>query len=261
MTPVEPDPVRTGEGRAIEHRGAAMGNRARSGAAARPRARRHRPALGEPGGQPARDRRRRAARAGAVAEAGAARDRRRLDRRLRDARRRCGRRHRRARAGDGADARAARAAGLLPRDGAERRPVPRLVRLRADHHRERLRRPLRPGVPLPRAVALDAAVRRSRDRARLPRADRLRPPLRPQVRDLVRPRLARLPDLVGHRQVRPDRVLARPGQGRLPHVLAGRRSDAGERDLVDAARRRLHPLHEDAARRRSGAPRSATSCR
>ena len=33
-------------------------------------------------------------------------------------------------------------------------------------------------------------------------------------------------------------------QGRLPDLLAGRRPDPRERDLVDAARRRLHPLHD-----------------
>ena len=71
---------------------------------------------------------------------------------------------------------------------------------------------------------------------------RLRAPLRPQVRGLLRCCLAGLLDLVGDRQVRPDRVLARPRQGRLPDLLAGRRPDARERDLVDAARGRLHAL-------------------
>ena len=73
-------------------------------------------------------------------------------------------------------------------------------------------------------------------------------------------RLARLPDLVGDRQVRPDRVLARPRQGRLPDLLAGRRPDARERDLVDAARGRLHALRAERGAPRSGARRSATSC-
>ena len=43
------------------------------------------------------------------------------------------------------------------------------------------------------------------------------------------------------------RLLARGRQGRLPDVLAGRRPDARERDLVDAARRRLHTLRADEA--------------
>ena len=46
-----------------------------------------------------------------------------------------GDRRRRARARDGAHARPARPAGLLPADRPQRRPVPRLGDLRADHHR------------------------------------------------------------------------------------------------------------------------------
>ena len=69
-------------------------------------------------------------------------------------------RRRRARADDGAPARAARAARLVPRDRAQRPAVPRLVDLRADHHRDRRVRARRPGVRLRRALVLEAPVRR-----------------------------------------------------------------------------------------------------
>ena len=75
-------------------------------------------------------------RPGAVAAAGARRDRRRRPDRQPDARRRRDDRRRRARSRDGADARAARAARLVPPDRAQRRAVPRLGDLRADHHRD-----------------------------------------------------------------------------------------------------------------------------
>ena len=65
-----------------------------------------------------------------------------------------------------------RAARLVPRNRPERRPVPRVVGVRADHHRERLRRALRPRLRLPRPVALDAPLRRRRRPPRAARADR-----------------------------------------------------------------------------------------
>ena len=87
--------------------------------------------------------------------------------RLRDARRRRADRRRRARADDGAPARAARAARLVPRDRAQRAAVPRLVDLRADHHRDRGVRARRQGVRLRRRLVLEARLRRaSRRRSR-----------------------------------------------------------------------------------------------
>ena len=64
-------------------------------------------------------------------------------------------RRRRARAGDGADAGAARPARFLGADGAECGAVRRLGDLRAADHRDRGRGPVRRALRLPRAVALD----------------------------------------------------------------------------------------------------------
>ena len=85
------------------------------------------------------------------------------------------------------------------------------------------------------------AVRPDRGRARPAGADRLRPPLRAQVRGLGGAGVARLPDLVGARQVQPACVLARKRPGRPLAGLGDRRRDR-QHHLVDAACRRLHPL-------------------
>ena len=166
-----------------------MGNRAGAGAAPRPRHARHVPALDEPRHLDPR------ARLGGVprpvAEAGDPRDDRRRADRQHDARRRRADRRGRARAGDGAPARAARTARLVPRHVAQRRAVPRLGDVRADHHRHRRLRARRPCLRPRRALVLEAALRRHRNVPRAARPDRVRAPLRPQVRDLGRRRVDR----------------------------------------------------------------------
>ena len=87
--------------------------------------------------------------------------------------------------------------------------------------------------------------------ALLPRAagpGRRRAARDPQVRRLDRPRLARLPDLVGARGRRPRGALERAGRGR--HLVPRRRRPR-DRDhrLVDPARGRLHALLPVAPRR------------
>ena len=134
-------------------------------APARARAARHRPPLGESRRLAARARGRHVPRAGALAAGGVPRDPARQPDRQRDARARRDDRRRRARAGDGADARAARAARLVGADRPERRPVRRLVDLRAADHRDGGRRALGRAARLPRPVALDARLRR-RSRSR-----------------------------------------------------------------------------------------------
>ena len=107
-------------------------------------------------------------------------------------------------------------------DRAERRPVPRLDGLRADHHRERR------GARSPTASSASAQwlwtllFGARRGRARAPRADRLRPPLRAEVRVwFVLASLGYLTWWVD-RQVRPDALWRAAGKGGLP-LLAGRR--------------------------------------
>ena len=101
-------------------------------------------------------------------------------------------RRRRARAEHGAPARAARAARLVPADRAEHPPVPRLVGVRADHHRDRRERALEAGARLRRRLVLEDRVRHRRDGARVPRPGRVRAQVRAQVRGLGRDRLAAL---------------------------------------------------------------------
>ena len=67
---------------------------------------------------------------------------------------------------------------------AQRPAVPRLGDVRADHHRDRRVGARRPRLRLRGAVVLEAPLRRRRDRPRAARADRLRAPVRAQVRDL-----------------------------------------------------------------------------
>ena len=237
-----------------------MGHPARPGTPARARAPRPDAALGEPLRQPARDRRRGRARADAVVPAGAARDPDRRVRRERAARAGGPDRRRRARAGHGAAPRAARTPRLVRADRAERGAEPRLVDLRADHHLDGGGGVVGAGLRLRGPLALGAPLRRRLARARADGADRLRPPLRAQVRALGGARVDRLPDVVGARQGRPPRALADTGD-RRPLARTGRRPRDGVGRLVDAARRRLHALLAATAGRRSSAPGSATSCR
>ena len=130
-------------------------------------------------------------------------------------------RRRRARALDGAPARAARPARLLPRDRAERAPVPRLGDLRADRDRDRRGRALGSRVRLPRHLALEARLRRARDGARAARPGRVRAPVRPQARDLGRARVGALPRLV---DPRPRRRLDASGASRARAARSGSRS-------------------------------------
>ena len=115
ITPVEPDPGHAGEGshgRRHDH----LGHRAGAGAPEGPRPRRPGAALGVARRLAARDRRRRAARAGALTPGRAARDPARRADRQRDARERGSDRSGRARARDGVDARAARPRRLVRAD-------------------------------------------------------------------------------------------------------------------------------------------------
>ena len=75
--------------------------------------------------------------------------------------------------------------------GAQHRAVPRLVGVRADHHRDRRERALAAGARLRRRRVLEDPLRRRRDRPRVPRPGRLRAQVRAQVRGLGRDRLAR----------------------------------------------------------------------
>ena len=103
-------------------------------------------------------------------------------------------RGRRARAVDGPPARAARPARLLHRDRAQRGQCLGLGDLRADRDRDRggpaLRQALRVRGDVGSGSSSSAAPRAA---ARPDGADRLRPPLRPQVRDLGCRRVGRLP--------------------------------------------------------------------
>ena len=166
-------------------------------------------------------------------------DRRRPDRE-RDARAGRPDRRGRARADDGAAARAARPARLVPRHRPQRRPVPRLVGLRADRDRDGRRARSAIGSSASRASGMEARVRCARDRTRAARADRLRPPLREEDRDLGGRGLRRLPRLVDPRQRRRRHALAPGRRGRL--VLGRRRSRDRAVGLVDPALGRLHAL-------------------
>ena len=170
-------------------------------------------------------------------------------------------RGRRARPGDGGAARAARAARLVRADGAQRRAEPRLVDVRADHHRGGGRGALAASLRLERHVAVDARVRRAQLGPRHARPDRLRPPLPAQVRVLGAPLLDGVPHLLGDLEVAAARVLGAAGQGRLPVVRPGGRPRDRQRRLVDAARGRLHALRRARGAARRSAPASATSCR
>ena len=65
-------------------------------------------------------------------------------------------------------------------------------------------------------MALDARLRRAQLGARDARADRLRPPLPPQVRVVGAALRDGLSDVLGHHEVAPPRVLERAGKGGWP---------------------------------------------
>ena|GEM_PF-3739429 len=236
-----------------------MGHRARPGASARAERPRLDAALGEPLGLAPRDRDRCAARSSALAAHRFARDRRRGGRRERAPRPRRADRSGRPRPRHGAAARAAGAQGLVRAERAQRGPERRLVDVRADHHRLRGRRAVAARLRLERQVAVDGRLRRAQLGPRHARPDRLRPALPAQVRLLGPSFRDGVSHLLGDLQVAPARVLGAAGHRRLPVVRPGRRPRDRQRRLVDAARRRLHPLRPHAARR--SAPGSATSCR
>src|SRR6476646_4435196 len=96
----------------------------------------------------------------------------------------------------GADARAARTPWVISADRPEHPAVSRLVGLRADHHRHGRERPLEAGARVRRRRVMEGALRHRRDDPRVPRPGRLRAPVRPQVRDLERDRVAPLPRVV-----------------------------------------------------------------
>src|SRR5581483_5105951 len=148
-------------------------------------------------------------------------------------------RRRRPRARDGAAARATRPARLLPPHRPQHPPVLRLVGVRADRDRDRRERALATGVRLRRRRVLESAVRRRRDRARLPRPGRLRAQVRAQVRRLDRDRVTRVPLLVVAPRPASGRPLAPPRHAR---VLAGLRPRARVGRQLDAARGGLHAL-------------------
>ena len=147
---------------------------------------------------------------------------------------------------------------LLP-TGDQRAAGHRLDDLRAARHRDRRGGALRRALRLPRAVAVDARLRRVRTRPRAARADRLRPALHPPLRDLGGAARAPLPHLVGARRRRPRRALerrrARAGSasGRAQTSSSGSRSRGCRTPPTTRASRRRGAA-------RSPAPGSATSC-
>ena len=237
-----------------------LGHRARARAASGARPGRPGAALGIARRLAARDRGRRAPRAGALAPRRAARDPARRADRQRDARQRGTDRCGRARSRDGADARAARPRRLVRADGAEHAPVLGLGDVRADHHRGCRSRALRRADRRGRTVVLDARLRRGCRFARADGACLRRAPLHPPLRGVRRARVARVPDLVVALRGRPLRTLARGARGR-PHALD--RDGPRDRDhrFVGAADPRLHALLARPSARRGGAPGSATSSR
>ena len=167
------------------------------------------------------------------------------------ARRRRRDRGRCARAGHGADAGAARPARLVPPDRRERAPGDRLVGVRAAHHRDGRRRALGRALRLPRAVAVDARLRRIRAPPRVARPDRLRSALRPPNRRLGGAVRAPLPDLVGARRRRSGCALGHAWRRRALG-LAGSRHRRRDHGLLGPARGGLHALLVESTRRRPG---------
>ena len=126
-------------------------------------------------------------------------------------------------------------------DRPERGAVRRLGDLRAADHRDRGRRALGRALRLPRAMALDAPLRRGRALARAARPDRVRAQVRAQVRRLGSAGVAALPDVVGARRRRLRLAL---GPGGRRRILGSGRRRPRRRDhgLLDPARGRLHAL-------------------
>ncbi len=237
-----------GAGSGNELQDTSVGHRARP----RPAPRLQLPGLAPPLGEPlrlaARDRDRRAARAGALAARRAARDRGRLGRGQRAPRARRADRGGRTRAGHGAPACTAREARLVRADRPQHRPEPGLVDVRIDHHRHHGRGALEAPVRLAGHVVLDDRVRPPLLGARDARADRLRTPLPAQVRLVGADLLHGLPDVLGDLEGQPPCVLGAAGKGWLPDLRPGDRPRDRERRLLDAAGRRLHTLLPLAAR-------------
>ena len=103
------------------------------------------------------------------------------------------------------------------------------------------------------ALAVDARLRRRLARAWAARPDRLRPPLPAQVRGLDRARVAGLPLVVVACKVDLHHYWNAPGKGGFPHFGQAVDLVIGEHRLLDAARRRLHPLLPRSPRRGFGA--------
>ena len=194
-----------------------MGNRARAGAPPGARLRRHEPAVAQPRHLAARPRPARVLRP--LAEGRPRGDTRRRADREHHARDGRADRRRRTCAVDGPPAGSARPTGLLRRHGPERRAVHGLGDLRADRDRDGRGPAFRQDLRLRGHVGVEARLRRGCGRARADGADRLRPALRPQVRDLGRCRLGRLPRLVDPRRRGPRRALV--GWRRAPRARSG----------------------------------------
>ena len=96
-------------------------------------------------------------------------------------------------------------------------------------------------------LGLGARLRCGHGDTRASRPDLVRQDVRAALRDLGRPRFARLPDVVDALRGGPRCALVAAGRRRA-RLLAGGRPDGGHVGLVAAARRRLHALRANRAR-------------
>ena len=119
---------------------------------------------------------------------------------------------------------------------------------------------LRQALRVRGGLGVEAPLRRARRGARADRADRVRPPLRAQVRDLGGRGLGRLPRLVDPRRRRSRRLWSHPGRAPRLLLARGRHGDRGH-GLVGAARRRLHAVLARPAQRVLRRRASATCSR